>query len=975
MGGRAVDPVRVLLHEAIHAATTYAEATKPEFRKALNELLAHARDEATKMGVDPRSFYGLTETQEFLAEAFTNPDLQGLLSNIPAKNTSLFKTLWDQFKGLVSKFLGFDSKQATALDEVLTYGNAMAKETAAARTENYMRLAGVEGRVHENSVLATPNSGSQPTDFMQMLGQHERRYLAAAFSDGRIKAEVRAALDPKLRNALDSADQGPSLLVNTGIALALKGKLDISAEAQSSVKQLYELMRGMLQLPAPRVYAEQILKDLKNGEARQAGYDVQEKVLSTPALAVTRAMQRFVQPVVRSFAHDVDSRMRSAGVPALRELATLISQRTGEYRADGEKSFLRANIDQRGVFYNKLYDVLGDMDDAKKEAVRQALVNNVADPPKEIATQVKAIRGYLKDMHDYLGKAGVQMGKIDNYYPVVVGPEKIAKNKEAYYDLMRSPNFDEHIRAFYGDYVQRQIAQLDPKKDAVVIKQLTTQLNGIKHGPIDSLIDRMYMRATSGQFEGRIGAATFADGEHDPTFKAANTRSSDFVYKYGTPEQIAKFGEFQDDNLTRTLVHYTQRAVRRAEWTRLGMDGRVTELLKKAETENATPQQLQLGRDYVNQVMGSYGTDWHPALRRALEKVDGFFGTNLAQTDFRKFEHLQRVLITYQNLRLLPLALASSFIDPIGVMVRNGTPAGAWTAYKKAYSAIVADAKGRGDQNLLYNYATALGKVEHHAVNEMLLYTYGSNYDPTGKTSKLNAALFKYNGLELMTKFTRLAALSLGQDFIIKHSAGANDQSARYMKELGLTPSDVKVVNGTLLRNAKIDAALTRFVDESVVTPNPAQRPSWQNDPHFMLAAQYKGYLYSFWNTVMRRAAVELGAGNYNVLLPLLFYIPIQALGEMARDSVQGDIDAPSHDLRYYAGKGFSRSGLLGPHINIVQSAFGDVHTSHTPLNSLAGPTGQQLSNIYDAVSGKRSVGRTAEEALPGSTIYSQWNN
>lgn len=81
-------PVRVLLHEAVHAATSGALRLEPEgeFAKELERLLQIARERTDRMAgrkltaADYRGkLYGLRNLREFLAEALSNPDFQAHL--------------------------------------------------------------------------------------------------------------------------------------------------------------------------------------------------------------------------------------------------------------------------------------------------------------------------------------------------------------------------------------------------------------------------------------------------------------------------------------------------------------------------------------------------------------------------------------------------------------------------------------------------------------------------------------------------------------------------------------------------------------------------------------------------------------------------------------------------------------------------------------------------------------------------------
>lgn len=944
-GDQNTDIVGLLIHEATHAATSHAELTDASSRAALKQMLDHAREQLTKAGYDVDSWYGLAETQEFIAEAFGNADFQRLLESIPASGNSKFKNLWEQFKDFVTKLLGLDASQATALDEAITVGLDMARTTGEARANTLEAIFGLGEPTVEAApynLASTPASGARPSDYMTMLPPKERLYLMGAFSRGDVFRQIEAAVPANQRRLLQTADLGPQLLVNTGVALALSNRLDLQAGAKGAVSQVMEQIRKTLQIPSNRAYANQILEDIRGGRVN-ANYSARAQLLNPAVDNIMRVVDNKVAPVARAFASDIDDRMRTTGIPALTQLATLLSQRTGEFRADGSSSFTAARNRERGKRLNDFYKIIEGWSDEKKASITRSLqeqaTQGYATSVKGGVTyfdptdaDIKKVYDFFREQHDYLTGAGIKLGKVDNYFPVTIDGEAIAKNKQDFIDLLNAPNLKQYTDAAGG---------ADVLYDAAI--------------------------KSTGRGEQHIGDMTFSDGKHDPNFRALNERVSDYIYKHGTPKQIEQFSKFQDPNLERVVVNYVNRATTRAEWERLGLGDRIKSLIEKAGKEGATIEQKRMARDYVDQIMGVYGQDWHPLIKRALEGADKVLGTKLADIDFAKAKGLQSALITYQNVRLLPLALASSLIDPLGGSVRSG---GELRKQFQSMREAVRALRDSSGNNALREMAQDMGVVERNAVNEALIYLYGGAHDPSGRLAKINNALFKYNGLELVTKFSRLTALAMGHKFLLKHAAQGGN--ARYLTELGLKPSDV-VDDGTghVVRNEKIDEALARFVDESVVRPTPGQRPVWHNDPHFALAAQYKGYLYSFWNTVMRRAAVELRNGNYRVLAPLALYLPVTAFGELMRDVAQGDDD--DRDMWDYSKLAVERSGLLGPKVNILQSAQQDVQFGSSAINSLLGPTGQQLSQMYDTLNGQRSLSKTAVEALPGSALYEEW--
>ena len=966
--GQAGDAIGVLLHEATHAATAYAEQSDPEARKAIEQMLDHARTYARGIGIDPDSFYGLAETQEFIAEAFTNTALQDLLRQIPARNTKKFQSLWNEFKDFVAKLLGFTSEDVTLLDEVMTVGLDMARTSADIRERFFDDIAfapptadGLD--VQEFSItntLATPASGSQPTDYMALLGANERRYLVGAFRRGSVIRQIRAKVDPATAARLDTADEGPALLVNAGIALALQGKLDLNGApkgAGEAFARLWDTISKVLQIPSKTVYARAVLADLKAGKPA-AKIDARSTTLKPAALEITNFVDKRIAPKVFAFTRDMDQRMRSTGVPALVQLATLMSQRTGEFRADRTASYTARTREERSKKINQFYKIIGEWDDKRKRAAVDALQAG-ADTP-----DASALRKFYRGMYDYMKSANVKgLGETDNYFPIQIDPEAVAANKEDFIKLFAAENIWRAALHKERDMLRKALNAA--KAEGATKKQIgwyDKKLTELANATPEEIAERWYNFATRPVQPSAVADLTFAEGDHKPSFRALNNRVMDFVVKLGTPEQKAVFATFQEKSLERITLQYVNRSVRRAEWDRMELDDRIAQLMETAKKQGATPAQMELAGDYVDQVMGSYGSDWHPWIK----KITANFGVNLPP--FEKFQALNTALITYQNLRLLPLAAMSSLIDPLGVAVRGaGDMKSAFSSYRDALRAI----RDKEGNNALMNFASDLGAVERHAIGDTLVYMFGGAGDPTGKAAQWNTTLFKYNGLEWITKYSRLAALANAHRFIAKHAASDDAQSQRYLKELGLTKDDVVIENGFVKRSSRVDQALMRFIDESVVRPHPAQRPGWHNDPHFQLAAQYKGYLYAFWNTVTRRAGVELSNGNMAVLTPLVMYLPVTMLGELVRDMAQGDDE--DRDAFDYAKLSVERSGLLGPHVNLLSNARSDVSYGHSVLNSIAGPTGQQLGQAYDATHGERSAGRTAVEALPGSALYEDW--
>lgn len=974
------NPVQTLVHEAVHAATLAAEARNPQLARDLDRLLSHVRE---RLGPVAANWYGLSDTQEFLAEAFANPQFQELLKGMPAANTRSFANAWEQFKSFVIRVLGLEGDRAlSALDEVLSLGAALAADAAVARQSTISRMF---GGGHINAFNS--QHAYAPSDWTNYLPEDARARLLTAFEAPYIRQKVKEAIGPDMAPLVDAADTGPELLLNVGMAMALDGNLDLGNKDRGIVRQLWDIISEALKIPNANVYAKQIIQDIQSGYAadRGANYDAQRRTLGNDALgkaalSATRWVNKHVVPVTDALLKNMNTRLRERGIPAMREFATLLAQRTGEFRSDRQTS-LRQNWEtQRSQWLNKFGSIVRGITPQNERILVRALQTGQL-PPKHEKTLGKTfaeVSKWFEDFRAYLVEAGVDVGDVENYFngyfPVVMDREQVTNRREQFYELHRAENLEQPIRDKFKQWYSIRMSRLDPKdnpRDGAEYERLRELRDGVDSRPIDSLIDALYDMAVEGSKDEYVAGVDYTNPQHKPAFTNVKIRTSDFIFKHGTPEQVRQFSKFQSTNLSGIAVSYANRATRRAEWERLDLSERIPALMAKAKEEGATPKDLQLMQDYVNQEMGTYNDDWNPFFKRVLEGVDRVFNTDLASIDFQKFKAVQGALLTYNNVRLLPLALMSSFIDPLATMVRSGSVRGAVSNLRDGFRAL---RNTYGDDELR-KMAETLGIVEREGLGEIQAYLYGNIYDPSSRAARVNNALFKFNGLDSMLRYTRLTALAAGHRFLIRHSQAPTEHSERYLRELGLKASDVKVdPTGRFVElNDATEAALRRFVDESTVRPYPGQKPGWHNDPNFALASQYKGYIYAFYETVLLRAYNELQGGNPHVLVPLLMYLPVTVLAEMARDGLQDD--GEEKEFEDYARKGVERSGLLGPRVNVTDEATTNVRYGTGLLGNFAGATGQQIGDMYDVLTGEGSFVNTAVEALPGQALYKNWGD
>jgi hypothetical protein len=422
------------------------------------------------------------------------------------------------------------------------------------------------------------------------------------------------------------------------------------------------------------------------------------------------------------------------------------------------------------------------------------------------------------------------------------------------------------------------------------------------------------------------------------TYYAPNTMTRKIT---SIPE--AELAPFMKKDLNSILYDYVNYTTRRGEYAkRFGNQGEFIEDAKQqAEKEGATSAQVKSFSQYVQAMEGSLGSDIDPKLRK-------FFGG----------------VMTYQNLRLLPLALFSSLIDPAGIVVRGGKVGDAFKAFTRGVRDLVST---KDDE--MRAFARAVGAINEATDEHMVAEMYGANYG-SNIQKWLNDKLFKLNGMESWNNSMRVAASGAAHDFIIRHTTEPNAHSKRYLAELGLTAESVHIADGKLDLTPEIVDAVNRWVDGAVLRPHAGIRPIWMSDPHFMLVGHLKQFTYSFQKTIVARVAHETLHGNYTPLIALSSYVPLIIAADVLRAAVTpGGLDDERlrrWGLSDWFMHGINRAGISGPGQYALDAAQ-DVNRGHVAhaVSSALGPSFQQLSDLLSAATGHGSLAREGLRAIP----------
>jgi hypothetical protein len=409
---------------------------------------------------------------------------------------------------------------------------------------------------------------------------------------------------------------------------------------------------------------------------------------------------------------------------------------------------------------------------------------------------------------------------------------------------------------------------------------------------------------------------------------------------------------------------YVTQMSRRMEWAnRFGDDSKkFNDLMKQARKEGATDKQLELAQDYVDGVNGTLGEDVNPTWRR-----------------------LQSNMIMYQNIRLLPAAIFAQFVDPVGIVVRGGTVKDGFDAFKRGLFEMRKSWQKDPKYDAATELATTLNVIEDVALRNSLSSVHGVGM-MEGKLQHLNDQFFRYNFVEGYNQSMRVAGTQAAIRFVMRHASLPSQHSKRWLDEIGLKPSDIKVVNGELAmferdgltpaQATKMKNAINRWVDGAVLRPNAADKTIWMSDPHFAIIAHMKQFIFSFHQTILKRILHEVEHGNYTPVLAAASYVPIMLAADMAKQVLVNGGDEPEWKKNWgasdYLGHAVARSGLLGVGQFAVDS-YQNVQHGGMGISPLLGPTLEQMVEGVNVLAGTRQFDKFVMRSMPANVLYKDY--
>lgn len=941
-------------------------AQRDEFMSLLDKAMSASRDELTgELSTGPVDL----EAAKQLAEKYDVPTLRHWVSQLSdaARNDQVFPN---------------DGPNRIASDEDMAKAKEYLAKVAPQIKLKFENITGYSGEFIEAEnvikISTTAAAGTMETAYHEALHaffakfiKSDPKVLAAMRTlaeNEKLLARVHALLKgfPAAQRQLADGEERLAYIFQFWAA----GKLDLPVGRPTTIMQklrkFFRRVAGMITNEERAVDLMHAFHEGKLSEPSAAGRviaDIMNQGTLTPAQL--RKMDGIVQKAMGMIAPAEEILARSESETA-RELAKEFFTNPGDEDSVGhEEGYINATRTISLKYTNKFASIVRNLTDRDMSDVVNHMVNKELEDDAEIAyapvrDAVKSLRKLLREVYDHTTEAGVEMGEFKgSYFPRVWSVSKLTEGRDAF------------IKMLVDNYPER----LSDMVSAV-------DKDGKKNMTAESIAAEIWQFLTTVTAQDGRNDVTRQDGVLAPFFASGENRHFAWI-------ETKHSGDFQHKNLTNIVTGYIHQSVKAAEYTRrFGRSGKILEKKLKAvraELHEVAASKLNAQEFGSKDEANKWVAERMKNIHRACGAMEGTLGKDISPT-LRKFNSWMMV---YQNLRLLPLTLFASVVDPLGMVARGATMKEAYETFLRGMKEVFTNWADMVRENpkervadkweILAEHIGALDSIlfSHHVAEE-----YSSTYLSPG-AKKVNDALFKINGMESWNRGVRAGAVRSAVKFIERHSKLPEVHSERWMRELGLTPGHIALDPfGELILDTKelaaakgisepeaarrvevLHSAINRWVLGAILTPNAAQRPAWASDPHYSIFFHLKQFSYSFHQTILKRAVKEMNHGNLAPIGAFAGYIPIMIASDVVKGLIVGGGELPNHmkgyDLGDWVKHGIERSGTLGI-AGIGVDASQDIF-------SLAGPGVEQ---VMDAM--VDPLEQTTVRALPLSPMYAQ---
>ena len=321
-------------------------------------------------------------------------------------------------------------------------------------------------------------------------------------------------------------------------------------------------------------------------------------------------------------------------------------------------------------------------------------------------------------------------------------------------------------------------------------------------------------------------------------------------------------------------------------------------------------------------------------------------------------------LLFINNVRLLPKAVFSQMLEPMQLALRKGSMSGTldtlWRGIRempRSFDKLDAGYTPDKWERLANQIGTAPSRIIANVMAQMQ-----NGMTLPGKIGHWNDQFFKLNFMDQWNRSMHIEATKHGVEFLKEHAeivrnsknADLVERSRRYLNELGVKESDIKVdgdgglyIDVTNVGSDRVARAISQYVSEAMAHPDAGSNPMWMNDPRFALLAQMKRFTFAHSKYVLDRGIKEYKLGNAFPLVPAVLAMPWMLAADGLRDTLtMADTSYKNNwGILDHMQHAWSRAGHAGR-----GQFFGDMEQSirhgGSGIEGFAGPTAELFGRI-----------------------------
>jgi diguanylate cyclase (GGDEF)-like protein len=790
--------------------------------------------------------------------------------------------------------------------------------------------------------------------FFDDNAKEERRIITTAFSRGLLSRRLRSyfAGQEAVLNVIDPTSKDFNAEEAAAYAFQVyvhdPGALQMGQQVEGIFNKILAYLQRLVGYTTYEQRAKMVFDDLQSGRRAERNLSVFQQMENVD-LSVREQGQEFVRNLGSGIMRVYDTVFTSAydRLDKSGNVAMAQIARLGYNETGQEGQGMLQLQRQETVKWSNRMKEALHMLNEAELAELNRLMQLGEDATGKLRKPQERLRQIFKDVHKYQLDAGVELGFQDNYFPLIWSPEKVKANYNGFVEMLSKPEYAE----FFDESMKT---------------------------PTEIADDIVGYISRGHEFQGVFNR------EGEPTADSSRRRALDFI----TPEDRLAFME---DDLVTTIAHYLNQSVRHAEYVRAF--GPNSERLK------------QLMNDVTN-VYGGTGTDRD----LVVDYIDGLMGNKEAGMS-RELKDVYGAMVTYQNVRLLPLSIFSSFVDPLGTAIRTNNMGAAFDGFAYSIKNLFTDFRKEWTPDKWERFAEDMGTIDMSGTVKAIDKIY-TGVTLRGKTRTINDTFFKYNLLNGWVKNNTIAATKAAQLFLRRSADGTihgDQRDVENLQEVGVTREDIvfdenlgriratvpeilgvqdmdavrdqfdaEQIQAATEQAERIQRAVNKIVRQSMIQPSSAEMPGWMSNPYLAPIAHLKTFVFGFNATILQRLMYEAQRGNYSPLYYAAAYVP----GMIAADFIKGLAGNGGEEPEWkknwtlgdYVIHGVNRSGLTGTG-QFFTDMGNDIVRGGGGFESLAGPSVEQGLDFLGAMKAKTS--RPAQtwmvNALPANDLYDQW--